>query len=327
MSRSTASVIICTRNRPQTVCDAVEKVASQRQRTAEVIVVDQSDEANEELAARPDVTYLRDPQRGAPRAKNLGISTASGEILLFLDDDTVAPPGLVEAHLANYADESVHAVAGRVLCPDDPPLDPRAPIGRLCLRDLSMTANFHATRRAEVDHVYGCNWSVRREVLERVGGFDESLQPEGKGTAFFEEAELSLRIRRAGSRIVFDPLAVAEHRKAPTGGCRPRDQREWSYWFYRNKTILFRLYCRRRWLAWFLARQAVSVARRAASAEVRRGGSSVGFAGCCVRALWDGWRAAPRAQIPVVGEAVSLEPPHIDDAKPKAMVSSLPCES
>jgi GT2 family glycosyltransferase len=274
------------------IVHALDSLASQARAPQEIVVVDQSDEPNEPLARRSGIIYVRDPGRGAPRAKNVGIQRSTGDILLFLDDDSVARPGLVEAHVRNYADSGVSAVAGRVLCPDDPPLEPGTVIGRLNLRDLSMTANFHGTVRTEVDHVYGCNWSVRRSVLEDVGGFDESLQPDGRGTAFFEEAELSIRIRRAGCRIVFDPAAVAEHRKAPTGGCRPADEREWCYWFYRNKAVLFRRYGAWCWLPWFLTRQLVSIARRALSSGGTADSGRLRLVACCLRALRDGWGAA-----------------------------------
>jgi GT2 family glycosyltransferase len=237
----------------------------------------------------------------------MGIQQSSGEILLFLDDDTVAPPGLVEAHLRNYADSCVNAVAGRAICPDDPPLRTRPAIGRLSMSDLSMTANFHATERTEVDHVYGCNWSVRRSVLEEVGGFDESLQPGGRGTAYFEEAELSIRVRLAGYKIVFDPLAVAEHKKAPTGGCRPGSYREGSYWLYRNKAVLFHRYCDRRWLPWFLGRQAVSIVRRAFSHEARVEGRRAALVLSCFHALWEGWQTPvllPARELPLCNRSL-----------------------
>lgn len=295
---STISVIICTRNRPGIVVQAVHRVLAQRRAPDEVIVVDQSDKRNERLAEENRIIYLRDPGRGAPRAKNMGTRASTGDIVIFIDDDTFVPPLFAQAHLRNYADAGIGAVAGRVLCDDDPPLGARPAVGEVSMRDLSMVANFHATERRDVEHVYGCNWSVRRSLLDIVGGFDELLHPDGRGFPFFEETELAMRIRLTGHRIVFDPDAVAEHRKFRSGGCRLESFRELSHSFYRNKTIVFLRHCRRFWLAWYILRQVASIGRRLLSRKCGEEGHRLGFALSCLRALWDGWRDSTRRALP-----------------------------
>jgi GT2 family glycosyltransferase len=62
----------------------------------------------------------------------------------------------------------------------------------------------------------GCNASYRREVLRRVGGFDENFI----GSAVGEDAEMSHRVKCSGGRIVYDPAASVIHLHVPAGGCR-----------------------------------------------------------------------------------------------------------
>ena len=54
--------------------------------------------------------------------------------------------------------------------------------------------------------------------------------------AYRFETDLSLRIKRLGYRIIFDPKAIVYHRRAPKGGVRVNVY-EWNYWFSRNHTI------------------------------------------------------------------------------------------
>src|SRR5258707_3047021 len=93
-----ASVVICTRDRPDTIGRAVESVASQSVTSFEVLVVDQS-RSNEtgrivqELMERyPHIRYLHLDRAGLSHAYNIGIKNTSGAVLAVTDDDCVAPP-------------------------------------------------------------------------------------------------------------------------------------------------------------------------------------------------------------------------------------------
>ncbi|MCU0606285.1 MAG: glycosyltransferase [Candidatus Edwardsbacteria bacterium] len=234
----TLSVVMPTLNRPGTAGAALGSLLAQTCRRFEIVVIDQSDrpigdQLSRRAAAWPRVRYCHIPRCGSPRARNYGVALARGEIILSIDDDIIACPALVAAHLANYADPAVGAVAGRVTTPYDILVGPHHPIGTFDRRTGNMATNFNAERRTFVDHAYGCNFSFRRAAFAAAGGFDERFVASG----MFEETDLGLAIGRAGYRIVFDPAASAEHRLAGGGGNRTT-LRRMVYWRFHNYVLL-----------------------------------------------------------------------------------------
>jgi GT2 family glycosyltransferase len=172
---------------------------------------------------------------GSPAARNYGLQWAQGDVVLSCDDDIIAHPTLLECHAKNYEDKTVGGVAGRVLSPRDKPLGKIRGVGTFNRWTGILTANFNATIRTDVDHVLGANASFRRDVLEQIGGYDCAFS----GTGFFEEADVSLRVRAIGYRIVFDPTAVVQHLQFSSGGNRVK-MREHIYWQFHNRVVLFR---------------------------------------------------------------------------------------
>lgn len=126
----------------------------------------------------------------AAAARNKGINDASGNKLVFLDDDSV-PKGDYFDHVAELLDE-YPAVTGRIR-------DTGSPYTRGLSGQYDQGDSGHVT-----DTVVGCNMAVRREVLEDIGGFDERL-PYGH-----EEAELTDRICEAYT-VWYSPDLVVEH--------------------------------------------------------------------------------------------------------------------
>jgi GT2 family glycosyltransferase len=96
------SLIVCTYRRPGPVRRLLESLAEQSRRPDEVLVVDASPDRETEEAVRsvgqPWVIYDRvpDEERGLTRQRNRGVARARGELIAFLDDDTVPAPGYFE---------------------------------------------------------------------------------------------------------------------------------------------------------------------------------------------------------------------------------------
>jgi len=92
-------------------------------------------------------------------------------------------------------------------------------------------------RRQVIQTVKGGNMSFRRELLERIGGFDERFGY----PSIYEETDVSLKVRRLGYNICFLPDAEVVHLSAPVGGQRCSfDQSRFRFVAYRDRVLLFR---------------------------------------------------------------------------------------
>jgi GT2 family glycosyltransferase len=239
----TASVVICvyTEKRWDDIVAAVGSVAAQDVAPAEtLVIVDHNpallSRALQEFGPRGVRVLSNAHKQGLSGARNTAIAEATGDVVVFLDDDAQARPGWLAALLAPYADPTVAAVGGvahprwpvnrpRVL-PGAAPYDPNA-TGELDWI-VGCTYTGQPVRQAEVRNLMGCNMSFRRDVFTRVGGFAEDIGRIGKNPLGCEETELCIRARqayqRAGEkiRIVFEPDAVVDHRVSA-------DRVEWAY--------------------------------------------------------------------------------------------------
>jgi len=230
-----ASLVIPSLDRQEFLLETIHRFLAFDFDGWELLVVDQTDQPSTELEAldRADerIGCLHLDTKGLPNARNVGIRHARGHIVAFVDDDVIPHPGFLEAHLVPYADEQMGGVAGRILESVERPhtLHPGG-IGRLRSLDGRITRNFDSETPAVVEHAPGGNMSFRRELLLRVGGFDTRFG----GTAHLEETDVSLRVRRCGCSIQFQPKACVTHLSLQTGGCRELNLATWLYWYGHN---------------------------------------------------------------------------------------------
>lgn len=144
-----------------------------------------------ELARRfPSVRYVHGPARGPAANRNQGARQGDAPWLLFLDDDCYVESDLLAAYLAR-ADAVLGAV---VLEGAIHPVGPR-PDG-----------NHHAPLNLEGGLLWSCNLMLRRDLFERLGGFDEEFP-----FACMEDVDLRERLRAAAARVEFVPAAVVFH--------------------------------------------------------------------------------------------------------------------
>lgn len=205
-----ASIVVPTYERGQAVVRLLEALRAQTCDPASfevVVVADGSTDGTLELveAFRAPFTVRGAWQENAGRASaaNRAVALARAELLILLDDDMIAAPGLVAAHVAAHAGGEPRFVMGPA--PIAPPARP-SPF----LRYMATTRNEHYARLAEpgrVFHVrdlYSGNASVRRDVLVGAGGFDEAYRTYGG-----EDVDLALRLEQAGVAFAFCPEALA----------------------------------------------------------------------------------------------------------------------
>ena len=112
-----ASLVICTRNRPQELARCLASLADQTAVPLEVIVVDNAstDERTREVTISARATYVREDRPGLDFARNAGVSAASGEIVVFTDDDVRLHPRCFERMVGAFDSPNIQAVTGLIL--------------------------------------------------------------------------------------------------------------------------------------------------------------------------------------------------------------------
>lgn len=234
------SVIIPTINRAEVLIDTVRDLLRQDFDDWELIIVDQSEDMNcsvlNLLHDSPVSTrYFKAPFRGLPLARNFGWQQASKDVVLYVDDDIRCEPDLVATHHRAHVRTGATLVAGGI---DEARGNPasKGATGSFNWWTATSVRNFHAKAGGWCIHAPGGNFSIRRDALQAINGFDEMLTI---GAALYEETELALRLRSAGYRAWFEPEAHLLHLAAPAGGCRvPDDWPRYMRGLAHNRAIL-----------------------------------------------------------------------------------------
>ncbi len=202
------SIIIPSCNGGWILRRAIEALRAQDADPAryEVIIVDDgsTDGSTDGLEAEgpgPPVRVLRQRNRGRAAARNRGAAEAQGRVMLFLDADVWAAPGLVSAHLAHHAGRANLGVQGRSITHPDS-------LTTMYMRACNVMPDITVRRREGLSpyHVITRNFSVDADAFRRVGGFDEGF--EGYG---WEDIELAFRLVRHGVTLRYEHKAAAHH--------------------------------------------------------------------------------------------------------------------
>lgn len=180
----------------------------------QIIVVDNGskDRLYGELKDHPDLELIYLPENiGFGPASNIGASSAAGDFVLFLNNDAQIAPGALTAMIVALEEDPTAAVCGPKILSFDGRLQEAGAFirsdgsGQL----IGFAGDPETPRfcyRRKVEHLSGAALFVRRDILEKFGGFDDAFAP-----AYCEDADLTLRLRRAGYSLVYEPDAVVAH--------------------------------------------------------------------------------------------------------------------
>jgi serine acetyltransferase len=210
----TASVIVPTRDRLSRVRRLMSRLEDQTLAPSrfEVIVVDDGSAVDVRDHLLPAQHHFalkveRQEHAGAAAARQRGADQATGDVLVFVDDDMELPPHFLDAHLDHHAADDRLVVLG-VMRQGQPP-------GR-----SSLVARYHSGigerlarsvgdgRRLTGQFLYSGNVSMRRALFQEAGGFDSGLR-------LLEDAELGIRLEKAGARFTLSHEAFNVHWPEP----------------------------------------------------------------------------------------------------------------
>jgi serine acetyltransferase/GT2 family glycosyltransferase len=210
-----ASVVVATYNRLSAVRRLLEQLDRQTLAAGsyEVIVVDDGSAVDVRPHVSPhDYSFPlrveRQANAGPAAARQRGADSASGEILVFVDDDMEVPPQFLEAHLASHASKEKLVVIGCLRA--GRPFRQAPLVERYRLGISERLLKEVEAGRVEIagKHVYTGNLSLAAHLFREVGGFDPDLR-------FLEDVDFGIRLQDAGARFVLSDQAWSAQSRDP----------------------------------------------------------------------------------------------------------------
>jgi len=188
----------------------------------EIIIVTNNHDENSDmgkfLKTVKHSVFVYDEKYSFGGMNNFGASKADGEFILFLNDDVeVVYPNWLEAFLSLALIESTGAIGGKLLSTNGKLQD----CGGIVWRSGNAwnygrnhepdDPKFNYVR--DVDYCSGSCFFVKKEIFDKVGGFDSRFEP-----AYWEDSDLCFSIRKLGYHVLYQPLAKLIHYEGMTQG-------------------------------------------------------------------------------------------------------------
>lgn len=218
-------LIICTKDRPDSLRQALASCENQPNCPRTIMVVDSSKDDKSfdvvkafRASSGLEIVYFR-TEPGLTKQRNIGVSKIKGEpeVIHFLDDDSVVQPGYFDAIMETFQRHpGVLAVGGRILNL------PEHKVSRIkvffnldsftegkVLKSGINILNFTGSSDRKVDWISGCSMSFHTSVFRNLD-FDERRH----GNSLGEDVDFCLRVKELGS-IVWTPSATLMHIQSP----------------------------------------------------------------------------------------------------------------
>ena len=177
------------------------------------------DETPQQLARFEGVRIIGNPRNlGFVHSCNQGAEAATGAYLVFLNNDTQVQPGWLDALIGTFEERPDAGLVGsRLIYPDGRQQE----AGAILSADASAWSYGHLddpykpqySYLREADYCSGAALAIPKALFERLGGFDALFAP-----AYYEDADLAMRVRAAGYRVYYQPAARVVHFEGVSAG-------------------------------------------------------------------------------------------------------------
>ena len=233
------SIVIPNKNRSDDLIRCLESIKKQRCRDCEIIIVDDFSKTKEiyghPLLRELSVRVLDNTgPRGAAAAKNTGAKAARGTLTMFLDSDSELFDENVIDNVIEIMgqDSQIGAVGGDVEPRDGGEFD--LPLRTVSLQTGEIRRTFGGWRniRREIELLSTCNLTTRKNLFDRLGGFEEIFQ------TYYEDTDFCLRLRKLGYKIVLDSKTLAIHHRSQEGRGSPKTK----FMIARNRMVFIILH-------------------------------------------------------------------------------------
>ena len=199
------SVVLCTYNGSATLEESLIHLGKLKYPDYEVIVVnDGSTDRCGEIARKYPVRLIETENHGLSSARNTGWQAATGEIVAYIDDDAYPDEHWLDYLALTFTKTGFAAVGGPNLSPIEDGWKAqciaRAPGGPTHVLLSDRTA----------EHIPGCNMAFKRDLLEKLGGFDHQFRVAG------DDVDICWRVLDLGEKIGFSPAALVWHHRRPS---------------------------------------------------------------------------------------------------------------
>ena len=270
------SVVISTYNRCNDLKRCFDSLLEQTYRDFEIVIIDgDSTDGTKELVKsysnKHPTTFMIQEKEGVYPAWNEALRNCQGEIVTYIDDDTICSQEYLKAIVDTFAiSNGIAGVSGPTIMPKNkmgnrgflffqtklsqmPDLirllfgkiytniilegKPQA-VGRFFRSGaFSPGSNFLSClalkELCEVDYVEACNMSYRKDLIKKLGGFNDKIY-----TLEFSEDELCFQLRRRGYKLIFNPKAAVKHMVNPSGGATRTNaidrSKDFIFFYFRN---------------------------------------------------------------------------------------------
>lgn len=237
MANKRISLVIPTYKREQLLVQTLKCALQQSHQDYEIILVDQTPDHNNETLnflaenkGRINIIHSKIPS--VTMARNIGTRAASGDIVVFIDDDTSFDEDFLNQH-ENALSGDCDFVQGRVI--EKGCKVYKKPVW------LSFAGNFSGSdfciTDGKTNNITGCNFSFKKNLFDALDGFDEAYQ----GIAVCEDTDFAYRAYKLGFKGCFSSSAFLYHHRSDSGGVgHGVSNQDFDVGYYRNKLYFYK---------------------------------------------------------------------------------------
>ena len=247
MHNPLVSVVIITRDREKELQRCIKSILNNTYKNIEIIIFDNGSQTSSRIIQiflsslkynfDINIKYIKSPPKGFAEMRRIAVDNSIGEIIMNIDDDCVAEKHVIPQIIKRFmSDETIGIVGGEMTNVGFKGKEKFKGTGR-----IGKNGRYEVVRDPKDAEVFGsANMSIRREAFDEVGGYDSFF------SGGLEEADITLRIKKKGYKVVYEPSVKITHFHSPT-----RIRSKWRNLNILRLYLFFKHYMPKNFIQWF----------------------------------------------------------------------------